>query len=610
VATIVGAMGIVLATKGSYFSTDDHIFFGQAVEQPFGWHFLSEPINDHFSPWHRLQDELVVSLTHQGWWLALTISLLWYAGCVTALALLVRSIIGRHPAGTLVCIVFALSPVFVRNAQWWALAGLMLPQLCFTLLATWSAVRWSQTRRTLWVALTLAFFALALLGFIKALLAVGFIAWALYLLPTSEQRLSDIPRLVLQRDRWLWLGLAGLSIAYVVIISGERYYRYISQAPAPSKTMWVEYLFAGWTQGAGPLTLNGTVPPNPGIGNWIVVVVCQAAILGIAALGVVRHRALLVTWIGAATIALATLVMSGQARLTTFGIDFVALDPRYVLEASLATLLALAVTARVLWPSLTWPALPRRTLIPGLATIALSAGLATDSFARLDRIWEPGPQNRAYFTELDRSLDALHRDGVRPAILDGTTPEFVVPVAITGSNLLSRVLALHRTDLRVGATTGPPATIDPDGRVRLIRPRVERSGDVQTLARAKVLTPPPPAGQPLCVGDAGAQKALGLAADADAPDEFQVLALNFSAPLEEPVYGSVVADNGKPEGVVVRGVRIPRTLTTPLRLEAGATGIRLIVGYGPIVGLGVVLDAGSRICVRSLTVASFPPRSP
>jgi len=62
--------------------------------------------------------------------------------------------------------------------------------------------------------------------------------------------------------------------------------------------------------------------------------------------------------------------------------------------------------------------------------------------------------------------------------------------------------------------------------------------------------------------------------------------------------------------VVVRGVRIPRTLTPPLRLEAGATGIRLIVGYGPIVGLGVVLDAGSRICVRSLTVASFPPRSP
>lgn len=56
-------------------------------------------------------------------------------------------------------------------------------------------------------------------------------------------------------------------------------------------------------------------------------------------------------------IALATLVMSGQARLTTFGIDFVALDPRYVLEASPATLLALAVTARVLWPSLTWPAL-------------------------------------------------------------------------------------------------------------------------------------------------------------------------------------------------------------------------------------------------------------
>ena len=205
----------------------------------------------------------------------------------------------------------------------------------------------------------------------------------------------------------MWLGLAGLSIAYVVIISGERYYRYIS----------------------------------------------QAVILGIAALGVVRHRALLVTWIGAATIALATLVMSGQARLTTFGIDFVALDPALC---------------------------PR-----GIARNAAGSG------------------------------------GDR-----------------------ARALAL--ADM---AGTAAP-NLD-------TRPRDNRP---QRRVRDRLLRPP--------------------------------------------------GSNGKPEGVVVRGVRIPRTLTTPLRLEAGATGIRLIVGYGPIIGLGVVLDAGSRICVRSLTVASFPPRSP
>ena len=610
-AIVAGAVGIVLSTRGSYFTTDDHVFFAQALEQPFGLHFLTDPIYDHFSPWHRLQDQLIASVTHQGWWLALTISLLWYAACVGAFTLVVRSIVGRHPAGTLVCIVFALSPVFVRAAQWWALAAQMLPQVCFTLLATWAALRWAQTRRALWVALSLGFFALALMGFIKGLLALGFIAWVLYLLPTGDRPLRVVPDLILRRDRWLWLGLAGLSVAYVIIISADRYYRFIGQAPGPGKALWAEYLLTGWTQGVAPLSLDATIPPHPGVGNWIVVVACQAAILGFAAWGVFRRPTLLGTWLGAGTIALAALVMSGQARLTSAGVDFVALDPRYVIEGALATLLALAVTAHAVWPSLSWPAMPRRAWIAGLATVAVCAGLATDAFTRLERSWTPGPQNRRYFAELDRSLDALAQRGVRPAILDGSTPEFIVPTAITGANLLSRVLPLHRSDVRVGTPTGPPATIDPDGRVRLIDPRVERSGDVRALARARVLTPAPPPGQPLCIGAGAGQRPFGvLVPNAKAPDRARVLQLDFTTPLRRPVTGTINTHNGGPDRAVVNGVAVPTNQTAPLRIRPGQRGIRLIVAYGPVTALGLRLDPGSQICIRSLTVASFRPRLP
>ena len=51
---LVGGAWIVVLCAGSFFTTDDHVFFAQARELPFGWHFLSEPIYDHFSPWHRL----------------------------------------------------------------------------------------------------------------------------------------------------------------------------------------------------------------------------------------------------------------------------------------------------------------------------------------------------------------------------------------------------------------------------------------------------------------------------------------------------------------------------------------------------------------------------
>jgi len=40
-ATIAGAVGIALSTRGSYFTTDDHVFFAQALEQPFDLHFLN-----------------------------------------------------------------------------------------------------------------------------------------------------------------------------------------------------------------------------------------------------------------------------------------------------------------------------------------------------------------------------------------------------------------------------------------------------------------------------------------------------------------------------------------------------------------------------------------
>ena len=48
----LGAAAIVLAAHRSYFTTDDHVFFAQDAETSFGLRFLTEPIYDHFSPWH------------------------------------------------------------------------------------------------------------------------------------------------------------------------------------------------------------------------------------------------------------------------------------------------------------------------------------------------------------------------------------------------------------------------------------------------------------------------------------------------------------------------------------------------------------------------------
>ena len=73
---------------------------------------------DHFTPWHRLHDHVVSSLTDQGWWLAVAISIAWYLAAMVAFALLVRRLVGAHPGGVLAITVLALSPVMVQATQW------------------------------------------------------------------------------------------------------------------------------------------------------------------------------------------------------------------------------------------------------------------------------------------------------------------------------------------------------------------------------------------------------------------------------------------------------------------------------------------------------------
>jgi len=321
-ATLVGAVVTVLATRGSFFTTDDHVFFAQAREQRFGIDFLADPIFDHLSPWHRVHDHVVSSLTDQGWWLAVAIGVLWLVACVAAFALVVRALVGAHPAGTVATVLFALSPVFVRGTQWWALGAQLYPQLCFGLVTLWAALRWQATRRPAWAVLAVAAYALALAGFIKALLVPLLLAVLLHLRPGGGDR-AVRPHLP------LWAGLAAVTAVYLAIVSGERYYRFIPQTDRAGAGQWLEYLAVGWTQGVVPLVFAGTVDAAPRPTGWVVVAVTCLAAAALVAWTVRRARATALLWAGAAVVVLGALVLSAGARLAEYGVDFVALDPRY-----------------------------------------------------------------------------------------------------------------------------------------------------------------------------------------------------------------------------------------------------------------------------------------
>lgn len=557
-----GVVWLVALTAGSYFTTDDHVYFAQANEQPFGWEFLSDPVFDHFTPWHRLHDHVVSSLTDQGWWLAQLIAAAWYAAAVVAFAVLVRRLVGAHPGGALAIGAFALSPVFVQATQWWALGGQLYPQVLFTLVALIAALRWQERRGRGALVLVWVAYALALLAFIKALLALPLLVLVLYLRPDVRGSLRERAR----GDGVLWAGLVALTAAYLAVIGGERYYQSLDAMASPTLGLWAKYLLAGWGEGIGPLTLGATVPDALGPGNVAVLVVANLVLAAIVVASVRAARASLRVWAGAAAIAVATLVMSGGARLTFAGVEAVALDPRYNFEGALALLLAGAMAARAAWPR-------ARGSLPAVVALGLLvAVLSVDAGLRRERDWI-GPLHRAYFETFSRTLAAA--PGVD--VIDDVVPAAIVPDDLAPYHRLTRVLPLREPGVRVGTLAGPPATIDFRGRV------------------APVALTPVAAPRDACAP-------VSFRVDAPAAEDYVVLSFR-RADASAAVDGEVLADTGLPDGHEVRGIPLPAVLRRPLQLASGRSEARLIVGVGATRSIALT---GAGLCVSDVRVSRFP----
>ncbi len=573
-AAVVGGMFVVLLCHGSYFTTDDHVYFALDRDMPFGWRYLSEPAHDHFEPWQRLLAHVLQALGHEQWWLALAVSLLWYAAVLAAFAVLVRMLVGRHPVGFAVTAIFAVSPIFVQTGQWWALSAQLLPELAFLLLGLIAGVQWQRSGRRLWVGLALGAYALALCAFIKALLFAPLLVLVLYLRPdppgsldTLRQRLGPAWR----RDRLLWLGVVAITLVYLAIIGGDRYYRFISNTPDPGAGDWVKFLIAAWTEGVAPLALAGTVPSALGAGNALVLVAANLIVLAVVGASVRRRRATAWTWGGALLVVLAGIVMAGVARLEPGVIEKVALDPRYNAEGALTLLLAAALTARAAWPQ---PRATRGAVLLATGMGGVVVALALDAGLRLEQTWR-GREHRSYL----ETFVATYRPGID--IVDGPVAANIVPPQLHPYDLYSKVLPNRLPEVRVGTGTGTPATLDYGGRVTPVRLRPVPS------ARSADCTP------------------LELRVDLPRRPDVTVITL-ARRDVERATDLVLTTDTGLPGGQVLGGFKLPAVTTAAYRLGAGRRTLRAQAGLGAARTIRITAPAGPAVCLSSVQVSRFP----
>lgn len=567
VVVAVAVASVCWAALGSFYTTDDHVFFWQAREQSFGLRFLTEPIYDHLSPWHRLNHHIAGALGGDyAWWPTALVAIGWCLATLGAGWLLVRELAeARRAVAPVGLALLAVSPVLVQAGQWWAVAAQGFPQLAFGFLALWAGVRASRGGGRGWAALAVLAYGLALCGFIKALL-----------LPAVLLVLAGRPR----RTTWaLWAGLAAVSTAYLLVISGDRYYRFVGELPPPTGTEWLELLVLGLLGGTVPAVFGAAVGQDPGALGLAVVALTNLALAALVAFTVRRAPSTWRPWAGAGAVAVLALVMSGGARLGEQGAAYIAFQPRYTAEGAIALQLAAVVAlARTGLPG-------RRVLVAAAAALVV---LTVGSTVRQDREWV-ADRHRAWFTELSRSTDELRAAGLRPAVVDGVTPGFLVADPLIGLNLLSKVVPLREPGLPVGVAQGTPVLPRADG--RLVPVRLGAPGPSR-----------PSLGPGACLE--GPSRPLSVDLDLPPSDLVHVLDLRFE-PLERPFAGVVVADSGAAANEVA-GTALPPRITTYPRVPAGRTSWRFLVAGGRLDRVTLTADAGSRMCLRDVAVRSTP----
>nr|MDP9006808.1 hypothetical protein [Actinomycetota bacterium] len=334
----------------------------------------------------------------------------------------------------------------------------------------------------------------------------------------------------------------------------------------------------------------------------------QLAVLAIMVVTIARSRRAWRGWAFLVVAFMANALLVGVPRIADWGTG-IAYFYRYYPEVTFVAPIALgAVFLRVRKPGSTDGEVGRRSFrdLPAGAyvlVVALAAHLVVAS-ATAEEISDasPGRQAKPYIDNVRRDLARLDEAGIRPSIVDGVVPDFVVASwAVYGppfQNRHSEVLSLIDPTLRFDRADGPLFEVADDGRLTPVAlvpvaggwaPRLVEEGTLRTSG-----TTTEGSRDGLCVRASGSPTPVELRPSSPLSGEnwYLVLQVRTQQPL------SVSVDRGSgygglPDHVVAVG---------------GAEGDRLVKLGGPdLQGVRIDVPASSSVCFGRLEIALLAP---
>lgn len=602
-AVAVAGLGLVLATRTSFFYADDYMNFAQAHQFGLSFAFLKLGVFGEFAPGHRFLDWLMGVHLGLHWAWAMAIFMLFWAIGVAAFALAARELFTSRWLVAITTVLFASAPAFVRVMQWWANGEHEVPSVALTLVALAASLRWLRLRKSFWLVVAAVAYLAALLFYTKPVLLLLYLIPLAYFVPS---RLTEpgISWRRLRSDLPLFAVLAVITVLYVIVIRSGGYLPVPKTAGAGA---WIHFFALDWFEGVTPWLIGQSSVPNYASVSPEVDAIAQVVFALLVIGSLVRSRAAWRAWAFYVVAWVANSVIVGDGRLGLYG-PGIGFDPRYNMELAylLPVTIGLAYSAPIehgvsLYSTVgAWLARRRNRIAVGAAAGLIIGGFAVSlgvSYARISSSW-PAGQAGSWVARVEASVARLRRRGINPSVIDAPVPYGVDPSTV----MLSLLLPLLDDRIVVDDQSGrdPPAIVASDGAVQLAVGKNLVGGAAPAEVGSHVLTPLPGAaaairGSAYCASSDHGITMLQFQPAKPVTPNFGVLEIRLAAHRARGVM-FVFTDDG--HGYTVDPIKTLFIHPQDVILRAELPAARFVRAR-------LDLETGSAVCIRGVAVVDY-----
>ena len=481
VLTVI-ALGVRLSVvKDSFFITDDFMLSARAVENSFGWDYLTRVHTGHFEPIGFATMWLLAHLAPLNWSVAVIVLIAGQAVLAVLMWSLLVELFGRRWLLLLPYGIFCLTPLTLPAFTWLSAAIIWLPLMIAIAGALRSHTRYVRHGRSRDAVLAVVWLVVGLASFEKIVIFLPYLVFFTLAISPGVRRGLRPAWAIFRRTAPVWLGyLAACALYLVLYLPGVRSAGNESPVTPPPAGPLTDFLYLSVFRTLIPGAFGGpwdwqptsyalAIVDSPRAFDWIMWILAAVVLCG--SLLVRRHVGRF--WLALAVYLLGSLATIAAGRVA-YGGAIVALETRYLADATVPLVVTLGACLMPLrgeahpWTSTgrdLRDAVPRRVgVIAAVLLAALVTGLsfhAMGSYAR----FSTGNPARTFVTNTMTSLERLPSDA---RVWDTEVPGGIIGPLFAQYNLTSRYLSplvdeQTRLDSRTRRAFVNPYVLDQQG---------------------------------------------------------------------------------------------------------------------------------------------------